>query len=138
MTRSRARHAASSPAALILALATLCLCHQEGAAGAGGASTTGGAPLLRVKVLDKPSEATRGVPLLVTARVSGGGGGGGDDDGDASAVYRFSRLFNPDANLDGGASSLTVLLHYRAMFGEEKKLAGEVLVRLSTSRTTDV
>ena len=138
MTRSRARHAASSPAALILALATMCLCHQEGAAGAGGASTTGGAPLLRVKVLDKPSEATRGVPLLVTARVSGGGGGGGDDDdGDASAVYRFSRLFNPDANLDGGASSLTVLLHYRAMFGEEKKLAGGSSSH-STSRTTDV
>jgi hypothetical protein len=107
MTPPRARRAAP---ALALALSLLCLCLHSQLTAVAGQEQEGddSGSSLGIKVLDKPTEATSGVPLLVTARVSGGGGGG-------------LRLMNRNGNNGGGA--LDVQLHYRAMFGEEKTVA---------------
>lgn len=132
--RVRYYYVSSSPALIIgLTLSMLCLGQGLAAVAGGAAGATGSTEdedALRVKVLDKPTEATSGVPLLVTATVNVGAGsdtsGAGGGGGSGLRPRLFNRNYGNLVNGGGASSPLNVRLHYRAMFGEEKSLAMEL------------
>lgn len=110
--RVRHPYVASSPAKLFIGLTLCVLCLGQGVA-----ASTEDEGALHIKVLEKPTEATSGVPLLVTARVKVGAGSDASGGGGSGLRPRFS---NRDY---GNLVNVNIRLHYRAMFGEEKSLA---------------
>jgi hypothetical protein len=123
MTSTRARHvSASSLAPPALTLSLLCLCLYLVVA-----AVVAGEKTLDIKLLAKPTEATSGVPLLVTATIEysdGGGGDAGDGSGDGDGGDGDSGGDGNDAFGAGGSTRglLFARLHYRAMFEEEKSV----------------